>query len=334
MYDDYFDAEAQPQSYIVQNSANWIYANTGFVNGSAVPGILGYEIDRFFPDAPYPYSIPGTYMLVSNSPFTNIEGSSGTSNSSIYQSYDPTKGTAGGWVFGAGTIDWSFALDSYVAPAGINTRAFPAPNAGAQTTTSNILNRFLIARPTGAPLNLKVVSATNNGGKLKINLAWTNGTTNQTGFDLERSSDGGATYTQITTAGANATTYSDTKAAVGTTYYYRVAAFNLGGNGNYSNVAVYDSSLTMPSGLIAKTLSGSQIGLTWNDNSSDETGFAIQRSLDGVSFSTVTTVPANSKSYTDTGLVKNTKYYYRVQSFNGLASSPYSNIASATTLKK
>jgi hypothetical protein len=334
MYDDYFDAEAQPQSYVVQNSANWIYANTGFVNGSAVPGILGYEIDRFFPDAPYPYSVPGTYALVSKSPFTNIEGSSGISNSSIYQSYDPAKGTAGGWVFGAGTIDWSFALDSYLPPAGINTRAFPAPNAGAQTTTSNILNRFLIARPAGAPLNLIVVNAINNGGKLKINLAWTNGTTNQTGFDVERSSNGGGTYTQIGTAGANATTFSDTKATVGTTYYYRVAAFNLGGNGNYSNVAVYDSSLTMPSGLTAKALSSSQIGLTWNDNSSDETGFAIQRSLDGVSFSTVTTVPANSKSYTDTGLVKNTKYYYRVQSFNNLASSSYSNIASATTLKK
>jgi Fibronectin type III domain len=333
MYDDYFDAEAPPQSYIVQNSGNWIYSGTGFLNGGAIPGILGYEIDRFFPDVPYPYSIPGTYTLVSNSPFTNIAGNSGTGNSSIYQSYDPTNGTAGGWVFGAGTIDWSFALDNYVPPVGINTRAFPAPNAGAQKTTSNILNRFLIARPTGAPANLSVVGATNSGGKLKINLAWTSGTINQTGFDVERSTDG-ASFTQIGTTSASATTYSDTKAVAGVIYFYRVAGFNTGGNGNYSNVAVYDQSLAAPTGLAARALSTSQISLTWKDNSTDETGFTIQRSLDGLSFSSLTTVGANSTSFVDTGLAKNTKYFYRVQSFNNVATSAFSNTTSATTMRK
>ena len=333
MYDDYFDAEATPQSYIVQNSTNWIYAGTGFVNGSSVPGILGYETDRFFSAAPYPFSIPGSYTLVSSSPFTNIEGASGVANSSIYQSYNPATGIAGGWVFGAGTIDWSFALDSYVAPAGINTRGFPAPNAAAQTTTSNILNRYLIARPTGAPTSLIVVGATNNGGKLKINLAWTNATTGQSGFDVERSTDG-ATFTQLGTASASATTFSDTKAVLGTTYYYRIAGFNAGGNGNYSNTAVYDPSLAAPSGLTTKAVSGSQISLTWKDNSTDETGFAIERSLDGLSFSPVTTVPANSTAYVDSGLLKSTKYYYRLRSVNALAASTYSNIASAITLKK
>src|SRR5581483_5931391 len=39
----YEQQEDNDYAYVVQNASNWIYAGTGFVNGSSVPGIVGYE---------------------------------------------------------------------------------------------------------------------------------------------------------------------------------------------------------------------------------------------------------------------------------------------------
>jgi fibronectin type 3 domain-containing protein len=330
MYDDYFDAEAPPQSYVVQNSNNWIYAGAGFINGSSVPGILGYELDRQFQEYDRPSAVPGSYTLVSNSPFTAVDGS-GFSNSSIYQAYGPAAGSTGGWVFGAGTIDWSFGLDGYQPPAGINTRGFPAPDPGIQLTTANILDRFLATRPDNAPSSLALTSTSNNGGKLKITLAWTNNATNQSGFDIERSTDG-AVFAQIGATSATVTTFSDTKTASNTTYYYRVAAINAAGTGNYSNVAVYGGVPSAPTGLAATAVSGSEIDLVWTDNSSTETAFLVDRSPDGNTFSLIASLPAGSTSYASKGLTDSTTYYYRVRAQNSFGSSGPSNTASATTL--
>lgn len=87
-----------------------------------------------------------------------------------------------------------------------------------------------------------------------------------------------------------------------------------------------------PSALSASTVSSSSISLAWTDNSTTETGFNIERSGDGQNFNTLTTVAANTISYTDNGLNGNTLYYYRVLSFNNYGTSTPSATASATTL--
>ena len=58
----------------------------------------------------------------------------------------------------------------------------------------------------------------------QINLAWTDNSTNESGFKIERSADGGATWTQIGTVTANIRTYNNTGLTFGTTYSYRVRA--------------------------------------------------------------------------------------------------------------
>jgi hypothetical protein len=82
---------------------------------------------------------------------------------------------------------------------------------------------------------------------------------------------------------------------------------------------------------MATALSSTSISITWNDNSSNETGFRIRRSTDGINYSLLVNVPANTISYTDTGLAPNTTYYYQVGAFNacGIANNP--TPASATT---
>ncbi|HEY3078652.1 MAG TPA: S8 family serine peptidase [Chloroflexota bacterium] len=86
-----------------------------------------------------------------------------------------------------------------------------------------------------------------------------------------------------------------------------------------------------PTGLLATAPSASQIDLTWTDASSDEDGFALERSTDALTFAQITTLPANTQSYSDTGLAAATTYYYRVRATNAAGASPFSGVASATT---
>lgn len=95
---------------------------------------------------------------------------------------------------------------------------------------------------------------------------------------------------------------------------------------------------TAPSNLTAAATSTSEIMLDWQDNSDDENGFKIERSLNGVSFSEIDEVGQNVTSYFDQGLDRNTTYYYRVRAFKVAGSknkySDYSNTASDTTFNE
>ncbi len=88
-----------------------------------------------------------------------------------------------------------------------------------------------------------------------------------------------------------------------------------------------------PSGLNATAVSTSEANLTWEDNSDNEEGFRVERSLSGSgSWTTVGTKAAGSVSHSDSGLSGHTRYYYRVYAFNGAGNSGYSNVASAETM--
>jgi hypothetical protein len=87
-----------------------------------------------------------------------------------------------------------------------------------------------------------------------------------------------------------------------------------------------------PSNLVARTAGCTQINLTWQDNSDDEDGFEVERSLDGTNFSRIDTVPADQTTFSDTGLAQGTTYWYRVRACNAIGCSDYSNTARARTL--
>ena len=90
--------------------------------------------------------------------------------------------------------------------------------------------------------------------------------------------------------------------------------------------------LMMVLGVVAleKAL-GAEANLSWNDNSSNESGFRIERSSDGQSFSEIATVGVNTTTYFDTGLQSNTTYWYRVNAYNEFGESGYTNVVSLTT---
>ena len=88
---------------------------------------------------------------------------------------------------------------------------------------------------------------------------------------------------------------------------------------------------TAPTNLTATAVSGTQVNLSWADNSSDEEGFLLERSLDGNTFIEIAALGANETEYLDTGLSLATTYYYRVRSYNLAGDSAYSAVADITT---
>ena len=87
-----------------------------------------------------------------------------------------------------------------------------------------------------------------------------------------------------------------------------------------------------PTRLRAVAVSPYGIDLFWRDNSGDETGFSVQRRLEGSNdWIEIGKTSVNSRSFSDDGLKPRTTYYYRVRAFSNTASSAFSNEASATT---
>src|SRR5439155_1339480 len=160
----------------------------------------------------------------------------------------------------------------------------------------------------------------------QINLSWTspadNGGSAITGYMIERSTDGGTTWTTvISNSGSTSTTYSDVGLAHSTTYTYRVSAINSIGTGSPSSTASATTLAVAPSpptGLAATAPSSSQIDLTWtaptDNGGSAITGYKIERSTNGGTTwsALVANTGSTATTYSDTGLTRATAYTYRV----------------------
>ncbi|MEQ9374548.1 MAG: PKD domain-containing protein [Imperialibacter sp.] len=75
----------------------------------------------------------------------------------------------------------------------------------------------------------------------------------------------------------------------------------------------------------------SEVKLSWEDNAIDESGFFVERSTNGTTFTKIKDLPVNASSYTSGGLTEATKYFFRVAATNKNGDSDYSNVVEITT---
>jgi carboxypeptidase T len=205
-----------------------------------------------------------------------------------------------------------------------------AHNAGGESDYSNVVNATTVVCAPAAPGDL----TTSPASQTQINLTWTDNSSNEDGFKIERSPNG-TLWTPVYTTTTNVAAHSDTGLTCGSSYYYRVRAYNAGGESDYSNVANAATVVcapAAPSGLTATPVSQTRIDLAWTDNSDNESGFQVERSPDGTTWTPVYTTTANVMVYNDTGLTCGTTYSYRVRAHNAGGESDYSNVANAATV--
>ncbi len=119
--------------WIIAEASSWVFKGTGLRNGDRLPGLVGYAYDKVFANYPQP---PGLDILAS-SRVHNIKNADDVSNATLYTAQ------SGARVFDAGSIHWSWGLDSFNRADGHANVVSPA----AQKITENLLQNFLTNGP-------------------------------------------------------------------------------------------------------------------------------------------------------------------------------------------
>jgi hypothetical protein len=198
----------------------------------------------------------------------------------------------------------------------------------------SVSNIVQLGTPSGLNAPSGLTATLQNGPK--VALTWTDNATVETGFVVERSTDG-VNFVAIATVGPKSNAggnvnYTDSTVTIGQTYYYRVKAvmnlpsLGLTASSGYSNVVTVPIlAPAAPSGVAVTAFrynnNSDRATVTWTDNSNNENGFRIRWSTDpslatGVSSSTVN---ANIMTFTTGNLPRGVSYYFQVQSFNNIA---------------
>ena len=211
-----------------------------------------------------------------------------------------------------------------------------AYNISGDSPYSNTITVTTLPNPPVAPVSTSATSIL----QTSCTANWGSSTT-ATGYKLDVSTDNSFT-TFVSGYNSkdigNVTSYNATGLIANTTYYYRVRAYNTGGDGNYSNTITLTTLPNPPVALVSTSATSIvQTSCTANwGSSTTATGYKLDISTDN-SFTTFVS-GYNSKdignvtSYNVTGLIANTTYYYRIRAYNTGGDSQNSNSITFTTL--
>ncbi len=197
-----------------------------------------------------------------------------------------------------------------------------ASNAGGDSPPSNTD----CTTPPAAPSGL----AATGTSQAAIDLAWTDNSAVEDGYEVRRAPEGMA-YSTLADLPASSTTYRDVTVTSDARYSYMVRAKKDGGFSDNSNIAsaiVPSGPPNAPSEATATPWSSTEVSTRWIDNSTNETGFHVERSTDGgARWETAGTSESALGGFVDGGRTPEQQVCYRVIAFNSLGDSPPSNTA-------
>jgi subtilisin family serine protease/fibronectin type 3 domain-containing protein len=318
------NATAVTVSSLTPSTAYWfrVYAYDGVVNSDRSNTVQATTVD--LPAAP-------SNLTATPTNTTRIQ-LNWTDNNSTEQGFKVDRSADGGttWaqaaLLAANTVSWANDNLASGATYWYRVRGYDGSLSGAASNTASATT----FPPPSAPTNLAAAPI----DPTTIRLNWVDTSSYEQGSKLERSTDGGATWTQFATAAANATTYNASALIPSTNYSFRVRAYQGATNGDYSNVA---SATTLdapsaPTNVGAQTISTTSVKLTWTNTSNIQTYVKVERSMDGTTFTQVALLLGTSTSWTDYSLTAGTQYFYRARATAGTANGPYSDVVTVNTL--
>ncbi|MDR2117327.1 MAG: fibronectin type III domain-containing protein [Planctomycetaceae bacterium] len=226
------------------------------------------------------------------------------------------------------------ALSPAEIKAKIINSAEPLSNLSGKVVSGGRLNCadiFVVNNPSTpeSPTNLSLINVANNS----VILQWRDNSRNETGFELQYSTDAGNTWISSNNKPDANQTQISVSINAGISYQFRIRAVNETGNSDWSNIATMPvekpAKPTTPGGLKITVSDSQSITVSWKE-SFNVTAYRVERSLSSTgSWSEV--YFGNDLSFTDTGLNSNTKYFYRVYALNYYVLSGASSVISSTT---
>ena len=174
--------------------------------------------------------------------------------------------------------------------------------------------------PSGIVTAINRPSAVTNATVTSLNLSqlvlnWRD-KSGDSGYRIERSTDN-VTFTQIATVGINVPSYSATGLSVGTNYWFRITPMSPSGD-SVSTVISGSTRLQAVGAMSFTSKTSSALSIQWTAVTG-ATGYRIDRSTDGTTFSSVGSVGSGVLSYSDTTVSTLGEYYYRVIATNATA---------------
>lgn len=183
--------------------------------------------------------------------------------------------------------------------------------------------------PPAAPLNASAV----RNSDTQITVSWTDNSSNETGFKVERNTDSGSGFggwSQILTVSANTASAVDDSVnnpsdppQENKRYQYRIRAYNATDNSDYSTSSVVYTSPSAPEIGVPTADSSSAITWTWTDNSNFEDSFNLDFVIGNGT--DVSGIAADTTSYQSADLDSNTQYAAHVHSYRADTGESFSS---------
>ena len=183
-----------------------------------------------------------------------------------------------------------------------------------------------------APSNL--VATSTNATPFSAVISWSDNSASEDGFVLEYSANGVDGWATVDTLAANATGARMNNLTPELSASFRLYAYNLAGRSGYTNTssAVVTGPPNPPSNLTGAAPTYYEVELHWQDNSSAETSFAIDRKEhSSLNFRYCGVAPANATAFNDTTVSADKIYDYQVRALNDIGTSAASNVVTVTT---
>ena len=239
-----------------------------------------------------------------------------------YEIYRSTQQSTGYSLLGT-TTSTSYVNTSAAAGKTYYYKVCAVNSAGTSAYSNIVSGRAKAAIPAAPRVTIGNSSAS---GKPQLTWAAVDGAAK---YEIYRSTQQSTGFTLLGTT--TSTSYVNTGAAVGKTYYYKVRALNVdGAAGAYSSTVSGAAKAVAPAApTVTMTYSdGGKPKLTWSAVSG-ATSYRVYRSESrGTGYSLLGTT--TSTSYVNTGAAVGKTYYYRVKAVNSAGTSAYSNIVSGT----
>lgn len=202
-------------------------------------------------------------------------------------------------------------------------------------TSGSIVKNTAVSFAVVAPVTITSTFNSPANGQLNVNsntaFTWTT-VSNALGYRLRIATDSFFTNEILDTmvVGSGSTSYIPSGLPQGTLLYTKVLAYNACGEGPSAPFISFTtgSKPNAPTSLILLSQAATSATIKWTDNSTNETGYRVERSItnDSTFVEVANNLGQNTSIYISPNLTPGTTYYYRVRALNGTGYSDYTNV--------